>query len=129
MPHLSDKSIKKQIRSLIFSSLVLTVGMIVFIILYYWNNSIKETMVYTQQETTQAVLQRIKTFIDIPLAINERNRYFIENGLINIKDVNNDAKFLAVSCAVPMIVFIVLVLAQQMVNIMVYAAYMISWNL
>lgn len=93
MPHLSDKSIKKQIRSLIFSSLVLTVGMIVFIILYYWNNSIKETMVYTQQETTQAVLQRIKTFIDIPLAINERNRYFIENGLINIKDVNNDAKF------------------------------------
>ncbi|MBB5337429.1 diguanylate cyclase [Pectinatus brassicae] len=93
MSHLSDKSIKKQIRSLIFSSLVLTVGMIVFIILYYWNNSIKETMVYTQQETTQAVLQKIKTFIDIPLAINEQNRYFIENGLINIKDVNNDAKF------------------------------------
>ncbi|WP_196593129.1 diguanylate cyclase [Pectinatus sottacetonis] len=93
MLKLSDNSIKTQMRYLFISSLIVTICIISFIIFYYWKMSINETMLYTQAETTQSVLYGIKNFMEVPLHMNECNRYFLEKGLIDIKKDNNAAKF------------------------------------
>ncbi len=63
------------------------------IIFYYWKVSIDGIMQYAQEETAQAVLQGIKDFVDVPLKLNENNRYFLEKGLLDTNNEDNTAKF------------------------------------
>jgi diguanylate cyclase (GGDEF)-like protein len=93
MLHLSDKSIKSQIRYLLFHALILNMLLISVIVFYYWTSSIDETLIYSQDATTQTVLEKIKSFINIPLRINETNRDFLEKGLVDINDQAATVKF------------------------------------
>ncbi len=93
MSHLLNRSIKNQIRNLFISSLLVTMCIISLIIFYYWKVSIDGIMQYAQEETAQAVLQGIKDFVDVPLKLNENNRYFLEKGLLDTNNEDNTAKF------------------------------------
>ena len=89
MSRLLHRSIKNQIRNLFIFSLLITMCIISVIIFYYWKISIDGTMQYAQEETAQAVLQGIKNFVDVPLKLNENNRYFLEKGLLDINNEKN----------------------------------------
>ncbi|WP_196601046.1 diguanylate cyclase [Pectinatus frisingensis] len=93
MSRLLHRSIKNQIRNLFIFSLLITMCIISVIIFYYWKISIDGAMQYAQEETAQAVLQGIKNFVDVPLKLNENNRYFLEKGLLDINNEKNAAKF------------------------------------
>ncbi len=89
MSRLLHRSIKNQIRNLFIFSLLITMCIISVIIFYYWKISIDGAMQYAQEETAQAVLQGIKNFVDVPLKLNENNRYFLEKGLLDINNEKN----------------------------------------
>lgn len=90
-----DRSIKKDIRRLfvwtIISSL-LTVSLIIF---YYWRISVNDMIVEMQSELSQSIHREIEDFIAVPMQMNERNRYALEKGIIDLDSPDEMARFFA----------------------------------
>lgn len=78
------KSMKNQIWYL-FIFLVTTMTVVISLIaFYYWKISIDDMVMKIQEETHSSILSKIEAFIQVPLAMNERNQYVIKNGMISM---------------------------------------------
>lgn len=88
-----QRSMRNQIRYLFIVLMTTTILIIGFIAFYYWQASIDDIVIKTQEEANDAILTEIENFIDVPLKMNEQNHSFLQNGIINIHDEEICSKF------------------------------------
>lgn len=80
------KSMKNQIWYLFILLVTTMITVISFIAFYYWKISIDDMVMKLQEETHDSILNKIEYFIQVPLAMNEQNKYVIKHGLISMDD-------------------------------------------
>ena len=88
-----QRSMRNQIRYLFIVLMTTTISIIGFIAFYYWQASINDIVIKTQEEANDAILTEIENFIDVPLKMNEQNHSFIQNGIIDIHNEEICSKF------------------------------------
>lgn len=89
------RSMRNQIRALFIVFMVTTIGVICFIAFYYWQTSIDDIVLKEQEEANTKILQEIKSFIHVPLAMNQRNCDFIAKGMVDMDNPAQREKFFA----------------------------------
>lgn len=89
------KSMKNQIWYLFILLMTTMIAVISFIAFYYWKISIDDMVMKIQEETHGNIFNEIEKFIQVPLAMNERNQYVIKHGMISMDDPEKRDMFFA----------------------------------
>lgn len=90
-----DRSMKKDIRRLFVWTIITSLLTVSLIIFYYWRISVNDMIVEMQAELSQSIHREIENFIAVPMQMNERNRYALEKGIIDLKSPEEMVRFFA----------------------------------
>jgi PAS domain S-box-containing protein len=66
-----------------------------FLIFSRWRASINDTIAQLEEDSTRDILSGVEALVNTPLNMNETNRYFIENGVLNLEDAGERDRFFA----------------------------------
>jgi diguanylate cyclase (GGDEF)-like protein/PAS domain S-box-containing protein/putative nucleotidyltransferase with HDIG domain len=84
--HINTMSIKSTITSAFLLILLLTTIVLSVIVFSTWTRTANQTSTYFAQKTNEEAQHEIHKFMEVPYHINDANRRFLEEGLINLND-------------------------------------------
>ncbi|MDZ7836869.1 MAG: hypothetical protein U5N58_02390 [Actinomycetota bacterium] len=86
-------SIRAVLILIFISIMVATIGLIGYIVFSNWLTSVDETVTRMAEETSSNILSQVDDFINTPLRINEINKEFIEQGIVDLNHEVEREKF------------------------------------
>ncbi len=89
----NDISIRNSIIIVFTVSIIVSIGFIGYIVFSSWVSSVGETTKKIAEDMNRDIFNQVDYFINIPEQINEVNRKFIENGILDLSNETEREKF------------------------------------